>query len=77
MRAAFRSPHEPVTDHEGESATGIAAIKVALNDLLDDRPEEAVLSLEAALVLGQEALKMMEQHPVENRALRMSKKRRP
>jgi hypothetical protein len=45
---------------------------MALDDFLDDRAEEAVLLLETLLVLPDEALKMMEQHPVENRALRMT-----
>ena len=43
MRAAFRSPHEPATDHEGESAAGIAAVEIALDHLLDDRPEKTAL----------------------------------
>ena len=43
MRAAFRSPHEPATDHEGEPAFRIAAVKILLDHLLDDRPEKAAL----------------------------------
>jgi len=43
MRAAFRSPHEPATDHEGEPAAGIAAVKILLDHLLDDRSEKAAL----------------------------------
>jgi hypothetical protein len=27
------------TDHEGEARAGVAAVEVALDDLLDDRPE--------------------------------------
>ena len=41
--AALRSPHEPVTDHEGEPSAGIAAVKILLDHLLDDRPEKAAL----------------------------------
>jgi hypothetical protein len=59
MRAAFRSPHEPATDHEGKTAAGVATVEVALHDLLDDGPEKSVLSLEAALILGQEAVEVM------------------
>jgi len=40
MRAAIRSPHEPAKDHEGEPAAGIAAVKMLLDHLLDDRPEK-------------------------------------
>jgi len=32
---------------------------------LDNRPQEAVLFLEAALLLGQESVEVMEQHPIE------------
>jgi len=44
-RAALRSPHEPARDHEGEARAGIAAIKVALDDLPDDRPKIPALIL--------------------------------
>jgi hypothetical protein len=43
MRAAFRSPHEPVTDHEGEARAGIASVQVALDNLPDDRLEMAIV----------------------------------
>ena len=36
-------PHETATDHEGESGTRIAAVKILLYDVLDDRPEIAAL----------------------------------
>jgi hypothetical protein len=51
----------------------IAAVKVALDHLFDDRPKIPVLPLEASLVFGQEPLKMIENHPVEHRALRMAR----
>jgi hypothetical protein len=38
------------TAEAGESAARVAAIQVALHDFLDDRPEEAVLPLEPALI---------------------------
>ena len=41
------------------------------DEMKADRPEEAVLLLEAALVLSQEAIEMMKHHPVEHGALRM------
>jgi hypothetical protein len=43
MRAAFRSPHETATDHEGEPAFRIAAVKILLDHLLDDRSEKPIL----------------------------------
>jgi hypothetical protein len=43
MRAAFRSPHETATDHAGKPAAGIAAVEIALDHLLDDRPEKTAL----------------------------------
>jgi hypothetical protein len=42
------------TSDAGEPAAGIAAVEIALDHLLDDRPEVAVLLLKAALILGQE-----------------------
>jgi len=56
----------------GEPRAGVAAVEVALDDLLHDRPEIPVLLLEAALVFGQEPVEVMEQRPVEGRALRMA-----
>jgi hypothetical protein len=84
MRAAFRSPHETATDHEGEPAFRIAAVKVLLDHLLDDRSEKPilieamstakpVLPLETIFIFGQEPLEMMEKRPVENAPLRMSR----
>ena len=57
--------------NQGESAPRISAVEILLDDLLDHRPEEPVLQFKAAIVLRQEALKMMGKHPVENRPLRM------
>jgi hypothetical protein len=57
----------------GESATGIAAVEIALDDVLDDRPEETIVPLESALVFGDEPLEMMKKHPVENGAFRMAR----
>jgi len=56
----------------GESAARIGAVQVALHDLINDRPEEAVLSLETALILREEAVEVMKRHPVEGSPLRMS-----
>ena len=44
----------------------------AVNQLLDDRAEEAAFLLEALLILGQEPVEIMQQHPVEHGALRMT-----
>jgi hypothetical protein len=50
-----------------------SAVEVALHDLFDDRPEIAVLPLETALILRNEALKMVEQDPVEDGSLRSAR----
>jgi hypothetical protein len=59
------------TADEGEATARIAAVEVALDHLLDNGPEEAVLLLEAALVLRQEPVEVMKKHPVEDGPLRM------
>jgi len=56
----------------GKAAARIAAVEIALDHLLDDRPEKTVLPLETTLILSQKPVEMMEQHPVEDRPLRMS-----
>jgi di/tripeptidase len=56
-----------------KSAAGVAAVKIALDDLLDDRPEITIVPLEPALVFGDEPLEMMKKHPVENGAFRMTR----
>jgi hypothetical protein len=43
-----------------------------LHDLLDDRPEKTVLSLETTLILRNELLEMIKQYPVKDRPFRMS-----
>jgi len=48
------------TADAGEPATGVAAIEVAVYHLLDNRPQVAVLSLEAVLILREEPVKVME-----------------
>jgi hypothetical protein len=44
----------------GKPAMGVAAVKIALDDLLDDGAKIDVGLLETLLVLRQEALEMME-----------------
>jgi hypothetical protein len=60
------------TADAGEPAARVTAIEVALDDILDDGPEEAVLLLESALVLRKEPVEVMKQNPVECSALGMS-----
>jgi len=60
------------TADAGKPAARVAAVQIALYDFLDDRPEEAVLLLETALVFGEELVEMMKKHPVEDGAFRMS-----
>jgi len=61
------------TADAGEPAAGVAAVGVALDYLLDNRPEEAILLLEAALILGQETIKVMKQHPIKDSLFQMSR----
>ena len=60
------------TADAGKPALWVAAVEITLDDFFDDRPEIAVLFLEAALILGQELVKIMEHHPVEHGTFRMS-----
>ena len=60
------------TANPGKPAAGVAAVEEALDHLLDDGAEEAVLLLEALLILGQESFEVMEEHPVEHGAFRMA-----
>ena len=60
------------TADAGKPAAGVAAVEVTLDHLLDDRAEEAILLLETALILGQETIKVVKKHPVEDSPLRMS-----
>jgi len=61
------------TADAGKPAARIAAVKIALNDFLDNRAEKAVWLLEAALVLRQELVEIMEQDPIKDSPLRMSR----
>jgi len=62
MRASTAAPpHTKDSGHWGKPAAGVAAVKVALYHLLDDRPEKTVLSLKPGLILGQELVKVMEE----------------
>jgi len=56
----------------GKPATRVAAVEVALDHILDDGPEKAVLFLESGLIFGKELVKVMEEHPVEHGTFRMS-----
>jgi hypothetical protein len=72
-----REHNEPLlgavgTSDAGEPAAGIAAVKILLDHLLNDRSEKAVLPLETVFIFGLEPLEMMEKHPVENGPLRMA-----
>ena len=60
------------TADAGEPAARVTASEVELHDFLDNGPEEAVLLLEAALILGQELVKIMEYHPVEYGVFRVT-----
>ena len=51
----------------------IAAVEIALDHLLDDRPEKTVLPLETTLILSQEPVEMIEYHSVKDGPLRMTR----
>jgi len=73
-----REHNEPLlgavgTPDAGEPAFRIAAVKILLDHLLDDRSEKPILPLETVFIFGQEPVEMMEKHPVENGPLRMSR----
>jgi hypothetical protein len=57
----------------GKPTVRIAAIEIPFHNLLDDRPEEPILLLETAFIVGQEPVEMMKKHPVEDGALGMSR----
>jgi hypothetical protein len=66
-----REHNEPLlgavgTPDTGEPAFRIAAVKILLDHLLDDRSEKAVLPLETTLILRQEPVEMMEEYPVKD-----------
>jgi hypothetical protein len=44
----------------------------SLDHFFDDRPKVAILLLETLLILGEEAVKIVKKHPVEDSPLRMS-----
>jgi hypothetical protein len=57
----------------GEAGARMPAVEIALDDLLDDRPEMTELLLNKALVDCQDPVEVMEQHPIEDRALRLAR----
>ena len=61
------------TPDAGEARARVAAVKIPLDHVLDDRPEIPKLPLEPVLVLRQEPVEMMEKHPVKDCPLRMSR----
>ena len=61
------------TADAGKSATGVTAVEIALDHLLDDGPEETILLLKAVLIFSQELVKVMEEDAVKDGALRISR----
>jgi len=61
------------TADPSEAGARIAAVEIAFDDLLDDRPEMTVLLLKTALVDRQEPVEVVEQDPIEDGALRMTR----
>jgi len=50
---------------------GVTAVKIALDHLLDDGPEETILLLKAVLIFSQELVEIMEEEAVKDGALGM------
>jgi hypothetical protein len=61
------------TADAGKPTARVAAVDVALDDFFDDRTEEAILFLKTSLILRQETVELMKQHPVEDGPLGMSR----
>jgi len=61
------------TADPGEAAPRVGAIQILFDNSLDDRPKIPVFPLESALILGDKPLEMMEQYPVEDGPLRMTR----
>jgi hypothetical protein len=61
------------TANPDKPAAWVAAVQIFFDHLFDDGSEEAVLPLESALILGQELIEVVEQHPVEDSPLGMSR----
>jgi hypothetical protein len=59
------------TADAGEPTAAITTVQITLDDFFDDGPEETVLFLETSLILGQETIEVMKQHPVEHDAFGM------
>ena len=62
------------TPDAGNPAHRIAAVEMLLNNILNNGTEIAILSLKPALVFSEKLLEVMKKHPVEDGALRMSRK---
>ena len=60
------------TPDAGELTARTAEVEIALHDLFDDRPEKTVLPLETGLILSQEPIEIMKEHPEEDGPLWMS-----
>jgi hypothetical protein len=60
------------TADAGKPAFRVAAVKVALDYLLDDRTEVAIFSLKPILIIHHEPVEIMEKHAVEDGALRVT-----
>ena len=57
----------------GKAAAGVAAVEIALDHILNDRPEISIFPLKSTLVFRDEALEVMKKHSIEDRAFRMTR----
>jgi hypothetical protein len=60
------------TPDAGKAAHRIAAFEVLLNDILDHRPEEAIVLLEPILIFSEVPLKIIKEHPIKYCVFRMT-----
>ena len=67
LRNTLPSPQLP-----SKTILRIAAVQIFFHHLLNDRPEVAILSFEAALIFHDKLLKIMKEHPVKVGAFRMT-----
>ena len=56
----------------GKPAHRIAAVGIALDNILDHRTEIPVLLLETRLIFPKEPLEIIKEHPVKHRVFRMT-----
>jgi len=76
--AGFAGKHQKAlfptvwTPDAGKPTHRVATVEILLNNILDNRPEIAVLLLETIIIFPKEPLKGIKEHTIKNRVFRMS-----